>query len=254
MIQKTLRLVVCTCLCCLVFAGNSFSKEAPAEENWQFNLAPFYLWAINIDGDLTAGSISAPVDVPFSDVFDNLEAAFIVHFESVYKGKWGLLVDIDYLDIANDFAPIAGISQNVNLKLTVAEVDGFYRIQHDTHMFDFVIGLRYIEMDNKLTVIGGPTLMDDSQNWLDPLLGGRWIWHFVDNWSLIVRADIGGFGVGSDFTWQAIGLIDWQPFEHVSFLAGYRVLDMDYENGNEQESFHFDASAHGPIIGLNFRW
>ena len=77
MIQKILRLATCICICFLVFPGNSFSQEAATEKNWQFNLAPFYLWAINIDGDMKSGPITAPVDVPFSDVFDNLEAAFI---------------------------------------------------------------------------------------------------------------------------------------------------------------------------------
>ena len=32
-------------------AQDTVSKE----KNWDFNLAPFYLWAVSVDGDLTTG-------------------------------------------------------------------------------------------------------------------------------------------------------------------------------------------------------
>jgi len=256
MIFKMLRLVVCICLGLFIFSGNSFSEESPTEneKNWQFSLAPFYLWAINIDGDMKFGPISAPVDVPFSDVFDNLEGAFIVHFEAIHKNRWGLLVDVNYLDLENDMTLPAGISLNVDLDMAVAQVDGFYRMQREAHSFDLFVGLRYTEIANTITVIGGPTLVDGSQDWLDPLVGGRWIWNFADDWSLFARGDIGGFGVGSDFAWQAVGLIEWQPFKYASFLAGYRALDMDYEDGSGRDYFNFDGTIHGPVIGVNFKW
>lgn len=66
--------------------------------------------------------------------------------------------------------------------------------------------------------------MDGSKDWVDPIIGLRWLWGFSDRWSLKLRGDIGGFGVGSDFAWQAAGLIDWQPFKYVSFIGGYRAL------------------------------
>ena len=254
MIQKILRLATCICICFLVFPGNSFSQEAATEKNWQFNLAPFYLWAISIDGDMKSGPITAPVDVPFSDVFDNLEAAFIVHFESMYNNQWGFLVDVNYLDLESDMTLPTGISQNVDLNMTLAEFSGLYRTQREAHTFDVVFGLRYVDMENTVTEVGGPTVMDVSKDWLDPLIGGRWIWGFADDWSLIVRGDIGGFGVGSDFSWQALGIVEWQPFNHVSFLAGYRALDMDYEDGSGKDRFNYDATAHGPVLGLNFKW
>ncbi len=68
--------------------------------------------------------------------------------------------------------------------------------------------------------------------------------------SLVVRGDIGGFGAGSDFTWQALGLIDWQPFKYVSFIAGYRGLYQDYKDDN----FKYDATTHGPLLGVNIKW
>lgn len=252
--HKILRLATCTCLCFLIFAGNSFSQESATEKDWQFNLAPFYLWGVTIDGDMSVGTTTVPIDVPFDDVFDALEAAFIVHFEAMHKSNWGLLVDVNYLDLSNDMTLPMGITQNVDLDLTLAEFSGLYRIQRDAHDFYVIIGLRYTNVDNKITFARGPTLVDGSKDWLDPLVGGRWIWNFAKGWSVIARGDIGGFGMGSQFAWQGLGVIEWQPFKYASFLAGYRALYMDYEDGSGKDFFNFDATIHGPVIGLNFKW
>ncbi len=254
MTSSVSKILPCLCLCLLIFSSNGFSQEAVTEKNWQFNLAPFYLWGVNIDGDMKSGPNTASVKVPFSDVFDNLESAFIVHFESLYKNQWGFLVDVNYLDLESDMTLPTGIRQNVDLNLTVAEVSGLYRTQHDAHIFDIVFGLRYVNLENTVSVVGGPTLVDGSQDWTDPLIGGRWIWNFATDWSLITRGDIGGFGIGSDFSWHALGIVEWQPFQYVSFLAGYRALDMDYEEGSGIDYFNYDATVHGPLIGVNFRW
>jgi len=40
-------------------------------------------------------------------------------------------------------------------------------------------------------------------------MGVRWNWRFADGWSLIARGDIGGFGLGSEFSWHALGLVEW---------------------------------------------
>ncbi len=110
-------------------------------------------------------------------------------------------------------------------------------------------------MDSK--VVGdatSTTLVDASESWVDPLIGVRWIWGFVDKWSLVTRGDIGGFGVGSQLSAQGLALIDWQPFKYVSILAGYRGLYQDYEEGSGSDLFKFEATIHGPLLGVNFRW
>ncbi len=249
------RLSITLVLSLLLISSPLFADTGDEKStNWQFNLAPFYFCCINIDGDLAAGPVNARVDVPFDDIFDSMESAFIVHFETVYKKKWGVIVDIDYLDLENKMSLPTGISSNVDLNVTLAEVSGLYRLNRIAHNFDFIAGLRYIGMENTVSIIGGPTLLDGNKNWTDPLVGLRWIWEFADGLSLVVRGDIGGFGVGSDFSWHALGLVEWQPWKYASFIAGYRALDVDYEDGSGQNYFKFDATIHGPVIGLNFKW
>jgi len=230
--------------------------EMSAEKDWMFNLAPFYLWAINISGDQTIGPVTAPLSVDFNDITDNLDGAFIVHFEGSHKSNWGFLVDINYLDLENKNTLPNNITRKVEFDTTLAEVSGFHRWNLGEHVFDLILGLRYVRMSNDISILGGNTLTDGSQDWIDPLVGGRWIWRFVDGWSLVARGDIGGLQVGSDFAWQAAGILEWQAFKYVSFLAGYRAIGMDYENGDDRsrDYFKFDATIHGPVVGINFKW
>lgn len=232
------------------------NTNAKAESDWEFNLAPFYLWAINISGDQTIGPISSPVNVEFNDIFDNLDGAFIVHFEAAYQRKWGFLVDVNYLDLENKRSLANSLTRKVDLDITMAELSGFRRWNLDRHNLDVILGGRYIRVANKISVLGGPELVDGAQDWIDPLVGGRWIWNFADGWAFVGRGDLGGFGVGSNFAWQAAGILEWQPFKYVSFLAGYRAIGMDYEDGNQRspDYFNFDATVHGPVLGINFKW
>jgi hypothetical protein len=233
------------------------TNHARAEKgDWEFNLAPFYLWAINISGDQTIGPISAPVNVEFNDIFDNLDGAFIVHFEAAYQNRWGFLVDVNYLDLENKQSLANSLTRKVDLDITMAELSGFRRWNLDQHNLDVIVGGRYVRVANNISVLGGPELVDGAQDWIDPLVGGRWIWNFAEDWAFVGRGDIGGFGVGSNFAWQAAGMLEWQPFKYVSFLAGYRAVGMDYENGNQRspDYFNFDATVHGPVLGINFKW
>ena len=75
-----------------------------------------------------------------------------------------------------------------------------------------------------------------------------------DKWLLHLYGDIGGFGVGSDLTWMASGIVDFQVWKHASILAGYRALSMEFEKGEGERKFDLSLLAHGPILGINFNW
>ena len=242
----------------MIFVPAAIGADTPMsqDKNWEFNLAPFYIWGVAIDGYQTAGTNTVPVEVPFSDITDNLDAAFIVHFEGMHKSNWGFLIDVDYLDLSNDVTLPGPFNMpaDVDFDATLAEFSGLYRMINGDHTYDLIAGLRYTKLENKVTTAAGPTMVDASEDWLDPIGGLRWIWGFADQWSLVARGDIGGFGIGSDFAAQGLALIDWQPFKYVSFLAGYRAIYQDYESGSGPDLFRFNATMHGPILGLNFRW
>lgn len=241
---------------CMASAAMSADLSASKEKNWEFNLAPFYIWGVALDGDVTVGTNTVPVELPFSDITDNLETAFIVHFEGMHKSNWGFLIDVNYLDLSSDVTLPGPFSApgNVDFDATLAEFSALYRLPYEGYSFDLIAGLRYTKLENKLTLNTGPTLVDASQDWTDPLLGVRWKWGFADQWTLVARGDVGGFGIGSDFAVQGLALVDWQPFKYVTFLAGYRAIYQDYDDGSGPDRFRYDATMHGPVLGVNFRW
>ena len=254
--KKTVAIIGVFLMVSLCGIAVSIADENKDTTNWEFNLAPFYLWGVTIDGDVTIGTQTVPVEIPFDDVVDNLDAAFILHFEAMHKSNWGFLFDIDYLDVSNDITMPGPLKQNakVDFDAMFAELSGLYRIAEGNHRVDLIAGFRYTGMENKVNLEIGPDVDDISEDWVDPLVGFRWIWGFAQKWSLVTRADIGGLGVGSDLAAQGLALFDWQTFKYVSFLAGYRALYQDYENGSNENYFNYDATVHGPLLGLIFRW
>jgi hypothetical protein len=228
-------------------------KGFRVRENWDFSLAPLYLWGVSISGEQTVKGIDVDVDVPFSDIFNNLNGAFTIHFEGVHQQRWGFLVDFSWIRLnPKQETPFGDIDITYTDILT--ELGGFYRWNRGAHNFDALGGLRYSSMDVDLDFPGPLPKIDQSKGWLDPFVGGRWAWQISDKWNLRLRGDIGGFGVGSDFSWNLVGLIEFQPWKYVALFAGYRALYQDYEDGNGRNKFKFDATMHGPGIGLNIKW
>ena len=41
------------------------AEDAGSNSNWDFSLAPMYLWAVSIDGDQTVKGVDVDLDVPF---------------------------------------------------------------------------------------------------------------------------------------------------------------------------------------------
>jgi hypothetical protein len=65
-------------------------------------------------------------------------------------------------------------------------------------------GLRYndLAVDIKATGPLGVRSESAGEDWIDPVIGAHYTIDFADKWSVALRGDIGGFGVGSEFAWQ----------------------------------------------------
>jgi len=67
--------------------------------------------------------------------------------------------------------------------------------------------------------------------WFDPYVGLRGRLNLDKAWYLTGRADIGGFGAGSQLTWQVYGALGCQLTRYIYAEAGYRSLYMNYRGG-----------------------
>ena len=123
--------------------------------------------------------------------------------------------------------------------------------------FEVLGGLRYndIEADVAAAEPSGGTQTDGgSQSWVDPFVGGRYTLPFAAGWSFKVRGDVGGFGVGSKSAWQLVTRFNWDATEHLDVTFGYRVIDMDYEEGEGIDRFVYDVQTSGPVIGVGWTY
>jgi hypothetical protein len=91
---------------------------------------------------------------------------------------------------------------------------------------------------------------DEDKEWIDPLIGARLRIELQRGFSLIGLADIGGFHVGSDLTWEALGVLGYRFNSWLAAHAGYRYMKVDYEDGD----FLYDVELSGPIIGATFKF
>jgi hypothetical protein len=55
MIGITISVLIVLFICTMANAG-----ESPDTGDWDFNLAPFYLWAVSMDGEITTGTTTTP--------------------------------------------------------------------------------------------------------------------------------------------------------------------------------------------------
>jgi hypothetical protein len=94
--------------------------------------------------------------------------------------------------------------------------------------------------------------------WVDPFVGFRVRHKLTPGQDLSLEADIGGFGMGSRISYQALGAYHFNvgTTGSVSWagVLGYRVLYVDYSRGAGSDLFEMNLLQHGPLLGLSARF
>lgn len=81
-------------------------------------------------------------------------------------------------------------------------------------------------------------------------MAARWRYEIAPRCSTLVYADTSGLDVGSKFTWQMHGSLNYQVKENIFVSVGYRHLSVDYRAGGKRLTF----SQSGPLVGATFRF
>jgi hypothetical protein len=255
--MRKLAAVITGILIILFLCTTAFTEETPKSSDWDFALTPFYVWAIDMSGSMTVEGNNVPVNVDFDEITDNLEFLFTAHIEGKHKSGFGFLTDISYIEIEDDMST-PGPTLDVQFTSVMYEFAGIYRINYGANALDLIGGIRYYDLELEIDVIGVPPMggippsMDKSQDWVDAMLGARYTWAFTDKWKLMARGDI-GFG-GSEHAYNLESLFVYKPWQYVSFIFGYRYMDIDYEDGSGSDLFEYDITMKGPVLGVNFVW
>ncbi len=234
----------------------AFSHDATAaEQKWQFIVEP-YVFMGSLDGNAAIGRAQGDIDADFGDLLKNLKIAAMLKAEAT-NDRWGLMTDVQYMklglkkDLAGDrFAALS-------TKLTIFETEGFYRWKlGDRASLDALAGIRYWNV-RLYADLSGPVLEPSARraaDWVDPLIGFRLTVPLTESLGFRLRGDIGGFGVGSKFSWQLYAGFAYDISKSAAITLGYRYLDANYSRGvvNTVDHFVYDAAMHGPELGFKF--
>ena len=236
---------VLTSLVLYAIAGTAHGAE------WKHELAP-YLWGSAMDGTVGIGSISADASLSFSDILDNLEMGFMGMYRAS-TDRYSITVDAIYMGLgATGKGPGGVLRADADVDQVGLEADFGYAL---TDRFTVLAGLRYVDLETQVDVsspLGDVLSAKTRESWVDPVIGAQYSWPFADEWTITLRGDIGGFGVGSDLAWQGIATLRWQFSERTAAALAYRYLEMDYEDGQAEDYFKYDVATSGPALGVVF--
>jgi hypothetical protein len=250
---RTIRAAACTLL--LAASGGAASAE---EAQWQHTLV-FYGMGAAIDGQTQIGDLTVPVDVSISEVFDALEFGAMGAYRAD-NGTWSFTVDATYMGLGGTSETDRGLVKgDVDIdQITLMGTAG----RRWTDNLEALFSLAYFDLstDLKVTttapVTGAVTVRTASvdASWVDPMLGLHYGRPFADEWRFNLRGDVGGFGIGSDFSYQVFANVHWQSSGGFGAVLGYRLIGFDHEDGRKGSPGYqrFDLTEQGPLLGITY--
>jgi hypothetical protein len=239
-------------------------------EGVEWTVAP-YLWAADVGVDLTINDDPAlGTTVPFKDLVDKLDGAFMAHAE-VRSGRFGGLFDMIYIDLGDSSTtavgpggPILGdLVTDTRLKLQLYELAGFVRIgQPDATRpkIDVLLGVRRTDLDLSVDITlpgpGGNTIfrrVDVSET--DIFSGVRVVGRFSERWGYRVRADYGTGGTEGTVNLLATAGYSFGQNGRFGIDVGYRYLNSEFENASASSlGTETDITMSGPVLGFVFNF
>jgi hypothetical protein len=258
------------------------STPAKGEDGWRFLIAP-YIWLPALQGHAEGkGGNGVDINIGFGgtiSLIDNIRFVQLGRIE-IEKGRWGFIFDGAYAKLENSenisdirdtnfpilVPPTVPIQGNVEMTMEMSIIQA--ALSYDVYRsskfvgkkpeltIEAMAGARYTYLRTRLELAAvGPLAgiqktIDESKNWIDPIVGGRLLWNLHKNWQVNFEADIGGFGAGSDFSSNLNLGAFYRINDWLLLWGGYRALYTNYDKNH----FKFDAWLHGPYLGLGFEF
>ena len=244
------------------------------QEGWKFVAAP-YVWLMGMNLKIakqgTPGA-AASVDYPWYDgltdtvrkIFggDAMIGSFMIRTE-FGKARWGFLLDYIFL-YSGETASLPGSKGTVKTIVRQGSLDVGMRYLLGTlplsaeKTFPFLSwellgGLRYIyvNMDTRIS-INAPNAsinLPFNLNVVEPMLGLRTGVWFTEKINLLIRTDMGGFGIVAydrfDATLEA--LVGYKLKENIRTYVGYRGGYGTFNKGANK--IKMNNWFHGPMLG-----
>jgi len=247
-----------------IFFVSVIPNNSYGDEPWTEII--LYGFASDIGGETELGRVTSKVDVPFSDILENLDLSAMAALEH-RLGNWSFIGDVFYADISagntKSANTMASLKVDVEVQQLLVEAFVGYKIleqelEKGRWYLDFLAGVRYnrvdIELGAEASLLGLSTSSsrDVNRDWEDAVIGLRGQYKCNKRWGATAWADA---GKGDDsHSFQFIGLVDFTLVNSVKLFGGYRHYNMKYEEGAGSTNFDLDLDYTGPILGASYRF
>jgi len=241
----------------IALAAGLLAAPAVQAQDWtgQFTI---YGWFPTIEGEQDRDNGKPAIEITAKDILEALDLAAFAAGE-IRRDRFGLLFDMAYVRLSQDAERNDLVGSDVDasaaVKNTIYYATGaatwrFY--EQDRKFADVYAGLRAMgtTADFKFTLGGIYRTPSVEVNWVDPIIGLRGQYPLSERWTLAALADIGGFGVGSELTWEAYAGANYAFNDHFSGVFGYRYMSIDYED----DTITMDINLYGPMLGIQYRF
>ena len=253
MFVKSLKALAASVLLFMAMPGAGRAADLPPvpdSSDWKFSAA-LYGWAAGLNGDVGVFGLPAQnVDLPFSDIVQNLDFA-VMGLAEARKGRFMMGADVTYTNVSTSVnTPFGVLAKSIdvsNTSLMLTGVAGYGIIDTDMARLDLIAGARLWSVNNNFDAKGGAfggRSWSDGATWVDPLVGAKLRVDLLPNVYMASWAMIGGFGVGSDLMWDLMAGAGYDFTDHFSLFGGYRATKVNYSN----DGFVYDVVEQGPVV------
>jgi hypothetical protein len=243
-------------LCFSLVASTSSAQAYQLAEDWRFRVTPYY-WLASLSGTIGYSSLSADLASNSGSWPGSATSAFVLDAEALYSEHFGILANFTTVSL-NKSPSISLGSANLGINASIFDVCALYRLGEvgdrqnaASAALDLFAGGRIwdAKLDLSANLMGESGGISKTKAWIDPLVGARIVVGLGKHLEAVFRGGIGGFGVGSDLTWDASATLAVIFCENARLIVGYRALSLRDESGSTLGAT-LDATLHGPIIGL----
>ena len=226
---------------------------ANPDDEWHFAVSP-YLWFPGVHGTATGPNgrglffRASPGDLLSHFRFGLMGAAEASRKRFVTTG------DVLWIRLGDDKAiPFPGLgATSASMKATeffLTPKIGVRVIDQEKFKITALTGLRYWHLGESLNF--NPSLLglnfSGSQDFVDPLVGGRIDAAITEKIVVTVLGDVGGWGTGSELEYQWAGLLGYRVNARWTLQGGYRYL---YVDKRSSRGVIFNATTAGVVFGI----
>lgn len=229
-------------------AGLVVAPAAAAAQEWTGQVT-LYGWGAGIGGDFMRGTEEISFDKSLSEVLEDLDGAFFAT-GLARRGELVVFGDLTWSRSSREGAtPVGPASGEIEIRsLTLAAGRRFVAGGGTT--VDVLGGVRSWSVEAEAEAPFAGLSISPDADFVDPVVAVRVNTPLAEGWSVLTYLDLGGLGVGSEFTWQAAVTANFRATDSLFLSLGYRHLYLDYEDG----STSFEGNMSGPVAGVTFQF